>query len=106
MINILGIIDVLGTEYTVVLKDDLGEFDGLCETEEKMISIKSDPEFSEMYNKRVLLHEIIHAFLYESGLDSETWAVNEEMVDWMALQFLKINEAYLEGSEILRCLSS
>ena len=38
---------------------------------------------------------IIHAFLLESGLDSnsnsaDSWAVNEEMVDWFAIQSPKI----------------
>ena len=49
----------------------------------------------EEYKKTVIRHEIIHAFLYESGLegntnDSENWAQNEEMVDWIAIQFPKI----------------
>lgn len=43
-------------------------------------------------------HEIIHAFFYESGLwcDSvaaDHWAMNEEMIDWFALQLPKIEEA-------------
>lgn len=43
-----------------------------------------------------LKHEIIHAFLYECGLDRNSmsyqgsWATNEEMVDWFALQYEKI----------------
>lgn len=42
--------------------------------------------------KETLRHEIVHAFFHESGLmDSATvvscpWALNEEMVDWIALQ--------------------
>lgn len=40
-------------------------------------------------------HEVIHAFLFESGLaensnTSDAWAVNEEMVDWLAIQAPKI----------------
>ena len=41
-------------------------------------------------------HEIIHAFLYESGLYSNSslfehgWAENEEMIDWFAIQSPKI----------------
>lgn len=47
--------------------------------------------------ERALRHEIIHAFLMESGLDNSSlnaysWAVNEEMVDWFALQWDKIND--------------
>ena len=49
--------------------------------------------------KHVLRHELIHAFLFESGLDQnsnlcESWAINEEMVDWMAIQMPKIMNIY------------
>ena len=42
-----------------------------------------------------LRHEIIHVFLYESGLwassvATDSWAMNEEMVDWISIQFPKI----------------
>lgn len=42
-----------------------------------------------------LRHEIIHVFLYESGLwassvGTDSWAMNEEMVDWISIQFPKI----------------
>lgn len=52
------------------------------------------------FNKS-LRHEIVHAFLYESGLDCNTfmtggkpWAKNEEMVDWFAIQGPKIVKAW------------
>ena len=39
------------------------------------------------------------SFLFESGLDQnsnlcESWAINEEMVDWMAIQMPKIMNIY------------
>lgn len=40
---------------------------------------------------------IIHAFLHESGLDVCSWAHNEEMVDWLAIQFPKLYEAFLQA---------
>lgn len=51
------------------------------------------------YKKLVIRHEIIHAFLYESGLEantnnSENWAQNKEMVDWIAIQFPKIMKVF------------
>lgn len=54
------------------------------------------------YQKKVLRHEIVHAFLYESGLwqnayGSKCWAKNEEMIDWMAIQIPKIQKAYKEA---------
>ena len=52
---------------------------------------------------RVLRHEIIHAFLIESGLDASSlqngddgWATNEEMVDWFARMWPRIQAVYKE----------
>ena len=57
------------------------------------------------YTKKVLRHEIIHAFLYESGLwnnsgDVEAWAQSEEMTDWFSIQFPKILRAFQEVKAI------
>lgn len=65
------------------------------ELKEKIVKVKN----------KILRHEIVHAFLYESGLDVnsndvESWADNEEMVDWIAIQSPKILKVYRE----LRCL--
>ena len=51
------------------------------------------------YEKQCLRHEIIHAFLYECGLSHNTsssncWALNEEMVDWIAIQFPNIYKVF------------
>lgn len=35
-------------------------------------------------------------FLYESGLDTETFANDEEVVDWIAIQFPKMLKAFQE----------
>ena len=46
---------------------------------------------------------MIHAFLAESGLSANalsnytSWAENEEMVDWIAIQFPKILEVFKEA---------
>lgn len=53
------------------------------------------------YQKKVIRHEIVHAFFYESGLwcnslDHKCWARNEEMVDWIAIQEPKIHKAFKE----------
>lgn len=55
----------------------------------------------EEYKKQVVRHEIIHAFLRESGLDTnsgacDNWAINEEMVDWFAIQTPKIFKLFYE----------
>jgi hypothetical protein len=51
------------------------------------------------YSQIQLRHEIVHAFFFESGLAQssnkcEDWAMNEEMVDWIARQGLKIYAAW------------
>lgn len=51
----------------------------------------------ENYKKKITRHEIIHAFLFESGLDFNSWGRNEEFVDWLALQFPKIIKAFEEA---------
>ena len=53
------------------------------------------------YLKKVLRHEIIHAFLFESGLgknlEHRKLGHEETMVDWIALQFPKIYQAFREA---------
>ena len=52
--------------------------------------------------KETLRHEIIHAFLNESGLRYDAkesfgpWTQNEEMIDWFAIQSPKIFKVYEE----------
>lgn len=69
---------------------------------EATITDNTDPQAKanlEEYKKTVIRHEIIHAFLYESGLEGNTgkcknWSQNEEMVDWIAIQFPKILKVF------------
>lgn len=106
-------INVLGTEYAIEFKSQsedkgLKEIDGYCNGYSKQIVIENYKEFEEPQEvkdekiKENLRHEIIHAFLNESGLKynstiiSLAWAKNEEMVDWIAIQFPKILKVYQE----------
>lgn len=51
---------------------------------------------SFLVNKNIR-HELIHAFLFESGLaENSSWAQNEEMVDWFARQFPKLLKVFNE----------
>ena len=102
-------VNVLGTEYKIKIsnKDDPkmvgadGYFEGVVKEiylDEEMFTTK-DPllirGFSTKYWKKVLRHELIHAFIYESGLDSCCeWARNEEMVDWMSRQLPKMADCF------------
>lgn len=106
-------VTILGTPYKIVVLSEEDyqynrDVDGWCDAFAKEILIfnyKQDAESVKDlvgYQKKVLRHEIVHAFLYESGLwqnayGSKCWARNEEMVDWLAIQIPKIYEAYKEA---------
>ena len=106
-------VTVLGTQYTILIieEDDYRfnrEADGWCDTQAKEILIFNYKQSAESvkdlkaYQRKVLRHEIIHAFLYESGLwqnsyGSKCWAQNEEMIDWLAIQEPKIHKAFKEA---------
>ena len=98
-------VNVLGIKYTIKESNKVDDLnlennDGYCDTSTKIIVIdtfKDSPgslEDLEQYRKQVIRHELIHAFLYESGLDGNSWARNEEIVDWVALQFPKLLEVF------------
>lgn len=103
-------INVLGTEYTVVETDKytdkrLCECDGFCDKTSKEIVITTKTEESDLadwqwYRKKILRHEIIHAFFMESGLqenfESKPWGIMETLVDWIAIQFPKIKKVFDE----------
>lgn len=103
-------VNVLGVEYTIeyltkAQDPDLEKCDGYCDSSAKRIVIREYTEEEKKepltlgnlpeYQKKVLRHELVHATLYESGLwncshGHEAWAVNEEMVDWFAVQGPKL----------------
>ena len=103
-------VDILGTTYKIKrknLKD--ADVDGWFDGTSKTIVIRKD-NYNNVGNfeylmKKQLRHEIIHAFLYESGLDCnfehlQQFGHEETMVDWIAIQFPKIYEVYKEVGAI------
>lgn len=107
------IINVLGTDYAVNLVDPDHDpklkinKDGYTDTSIKVCVIdtmqEEHPDIKvniTEYRKSVIRHELIHAFLFESGLDSCSWATNEEMVDWLAIQFPKMLKAFEEADAL------
>ncbi len=102
-------VNILGTDYTIeertqdedeILNDST---DGYCDKTVKLIVVGNDPDKSDLkdydeYKKLVLRHEIIHAFLFESGLHESfthpTTGHDEQYVDWFAVQSPKIFEAF------------
>lgn len=116
-------LNVLGTEYTISKRkfDEDPDFhkysfSGYCDSITKEIvycDMSTAPDWKDEPKKRIALeektilrHEIVHAFLNESGLESNSvdfggpWAKNEEMVDWIALQGRKIYAAWRQAKAI------
>lgn len=106
-------INVLGTDYTIKVIDPSqdaklnGERDGYTDTSIKECVIDDMQEEHpnnkanlHEYRKGVIRHELIHAFLFESGLDAASWATNEEMIDWFALQAPKLLKAFEEADAL------
>jgi len=62
-------INVLGQVYKIKMVKGMNEKTGaigLCDAEKSLISL--DSSLKGKYLRRVLLHEIAHAFAFESGL--------------------------------------
>lgn len=107
-------INVLGTNYKIFFKNEQQEERlevnwGFCDFHTKEIYVRDDIDKESKdscknlidFKNKVLRHEILHAFLYESGLrensdKAPSWAENEEMVDWFAIQIPKIVKIYKE----------
>lgn len=116
-------INILGTEYRIEFRKEdedaaLKECNGYCDVSVKLIAVLAEPnkecdleDFSALQRK-TLRHEIVHAFLAESGLFNNTynvdtgWAMNEEMVDWFAIQSPKIFKVYSEMGLLEGCSAS
>lgn len=102
-------INVLGTEYEVILNakeedyPDLEDSDGYCDFAIKKIVVAemvSDEDTGgnlEYYKQKVIRHEIVHAFMYESGLGvCSEWGQDETLVDWIAIQSPKMMKLFEE----------
>lgn len=105
-------VNILGTEYKIIYqtKDEnetLLDCRGYVEFYTKEIYINSEwfedtkdnkeDIFSDIYKGgyKTLRHEILHAFIFESGLwNNCDWAKNEEMTDWFAMQMPKISKCF------------
>lgn len=97
-------VKILGSKWDVEFKsaeedDKLEKVDGYCdETVRRIVVTDMNSVSPDILNKeylgyckeQLLRHEIVHAFLLESGLGPLCEWATEEMVDWVATQFLKM----------------
>ena len=102
--------DVLGSEWTLFVGNEkefplLKEIDGYADKTGRFIVVSeksSDCDLADfaIYQRKCIRHEIIHAYLFESGLHENIYHGSspaghpEQMVDWFAVQFPKILKTY------------
>lgn len=109
--KITKVVYILGTEYDIefdVPAEDMPDNADGCVDQSihtiklaKMESDRNSLQDMNEYRNKVLRHEIIHAFLYESGLwncsgFSEAWGCDETITDWIAIQSPKLFQAFRE----------
>ena len=103
-------VDILGTEWSIQVVPMGKRFEdrsceAYCDNSIKTVFIglrEHEPDDVDdiiCIRKQYVRHELIHAFFYERGLGVNSmsnycWATNEEMVDWLALQFHKIEKVF------------
>lgn len=105
-------VSILGSTWTIKFQNSKQnkkfkkeELSGYTDFSVRKIFIRTydkdefDVECIRTMVKATVHHEVVHAFLCESGLfacslPTSTWALNEEMVDWLAYQYPKIHNVF------------
>lgn len=103
-------VNVLGTDYKIVYDTEednptMKGNDGSCDSSVHEIHIcktlflptedASCMKDLPSYGRKVIRHEIVHAFFEESGLaECCSWARDETLTDWIARQFPKLFECF------------
>lgn len=109
-------VDILGTQWKIKVRKQnedkiLQTVEGYADRTTREIVIcdaSDDTDYGDYaaFQRKVLRHEIIHAFLFESGLgecahyERQDADHPEMLVDWMAMQFVKISNAFAEAGAI------
>ena len=116
-------VNILGTPYEIIVKkyDEEEAFErrsisGFCDGYAKEIVVCDMSTYKGWEHeeektiiaaqKQTIRHEIVHAFFDESGLMCSSnvvdcpWCKNEEMVDWIANQGMKIYKAWQDANAL------
>lgn len=84
-------INILGTTYILKFVDEIKNENGQELSREIDYTTKNIKISRKcLFKETTIRHELIHAFLYESGLHGSAWSDNEDMIDWFANQMPKI----------------
>ena len=93
IINILG--EFWRINYDVEKLEDPNS-DAETNPHERTINVRKLEDWAD--KNRIVRHEIIHAFLFESGLgfnyEHKPFGHDETMVDWLAIQWPKIKHVF------------
>lgn len=104
-------VNILGAEWKIIFESAdksprYEKFNGWCDmsVRECHVGIRQPNEYTQKdmdsFCKMIARHEIIHAFIYESGILTSSdvydgkWAKEESMIDWIAVQSPKIFEVF------------
>lgn len=104
-------LNILGSDWTVEYRNAdadplLKEDDGYTDHSVRLIVIANKREDCSIQDYKYmqrenLRHEIVHAFLFESGLgfnlEHNEFGHEETMIDWIAIQFPKILKVFKEA---------
>lgn len=113
-ITVINDVHVLGTPYKVKIMasehdadfENYPELNGYCDPSTKTLAIRSAESLVEHQKGKGYLpvenphvdildtirHEIVHAFMNESGIDANStkWAHDEQLVDWLVQMMPRI----------------
>ena len=108
-------VNILGSEWKIEYRDPFedkylqSDTDGYCDPSAKLIVVIKERNDNQLidfksYQKQCLRHEIIHAFMFESGLshdwEHKNYGQEETVVDWIAIQFPKIVKVFKEAKAL------
>lgn len=103
-------VNILGVKYKITITTEekdpgLVGCDGYCDKTTKQIVVQAETSQSNLgdysvYLRKILRHEIIHAFLFESGLHENffhpDFGHDETYVDWIAAQYPKLKAVFAQ----------
>ncbi len=87
-------VQIKGASYKIQLVDNLYGNLGMTDTKNKVIYIEKEKDKNEL--EKTILHELLHANLYECGLP--IWCNDENLISWLENNFLDIFDQFLKIS--------
>jgi len=112
MEDVVKSVEILGESYKLIESSaqrfDKFEADGFCEWWAKEIHIKSDigcecedTMFNlKDYRNGVITHEVVHAFLFASGM--KDYELDEVLVEWIARNLNRLHRVSEQAVSLLK----